>query len=336
MNAIIRRITRGDWTGLRERGIDRRTARFATRSGEGAATGTPVHRPFTTIDDPPLALARPEPQTVPFVFNSPHSGSHYPPDLLAASDLPLHRLRATEDVAVDRLFADVVALGAPLLAARFPRAWLDVNREPYELDPKLVRERLPGHANTRSLRVAGGLGTVPRLICEGVSIYRDRPSLDDVLWRIERVYRPYHDMLRGLLTQTVMRFGHAVLIDCHSMPSAATKPEGPRPDIILGDRFGTSCHEGLTHTLAQAFERRGYHVVRNRPYAGGFITEHYGKPFQSLHAIQIEINRALYMDERTLRLRDGFDALAQDLTSVMAEIMGQPVPERGAAPLAAE
>ena len=302
--------------------------------------------PFGTPEDPAFTLGLPGEQSAPFVFNSPHSGSVYPAAFQAASCLPLRRLRASEDVAVNALFAGVTAMGAPLLAARFPRAWLDVNREPYELDPKLLRERLPAHANTRSLRVAGGLGTVPRLVSEGSPIYREPPTLAEVQWRIENVYRPYHDRLRALVVQTAVRFGHAVLVDCHSMPSQAAAPAAkggakgstrPRADIILGDRFGTSCHPGLTAVAADAFRARGYAVVRNKPYAGGFITEHYGKPAQGLHALQIEINRALYMDEATFQPHAGFTRLAADLEAVCASLFAA---ERGgmggALPLAAE
>ncbi len=277
---------------------------------------------FTTVDDPPFELFAPAQQRVPFVFNSPHSGSAYPPDFVAQSPLPLLQLRGSEDVLVDHLFASVMRAGAPLLAARFPRAWLDVNREPYELDPTLFRERLPGHANVHSQRVAAGLGTVPRLICEGRPIYSRPPTLAEGLDRIENVYRPYHAALGGLLQQTQDHFGYCVLVDCHSMPSfvAGTGRNGAS-DIVIGDRYGTSCHGDISIALIEAFASRGYHVSRNKPYAGGFITEHYGRPAKRQHAIQIEINRALYLDEKNLIPNAHFDSLVRDIADVVDDVL---------------
>ena len=319
----------------------------AARGGGGETSDAPdeaqatasFERAFAGGDDPAYLLSRPAAQTVPLLFNSPHSGNVYTDRFRDASALPLVRLRASEDVAVDRLFASVTRHGAPLLAARFPRAWLDVNREPYELDPKLLRENLPAHANTRSLRVAGGLGTVPRLVSEGMAIYRRAPSLAEVQWRIETVYRAYHDALRGLVVSTAARFGHAVLIDCHSMPSRATGPKvaGRMPDIIVGDRFGTSCHSVFSQAVVAAFRERGYLVTRNKPYAGGFITEHYGKPAQGLHAVQIEINRALYMDETGFVPNAGFAGLQADIECVCRHLCGLPTSGFGPhVPMAAE
>lgn len=262
---------------------------------------------------------------MPFVFNSPHSGRLYPGSFLAASKLSSLDIRRSEDVFVDQLFSGVVALGAPLLAAQFPRAWLDVNREPYELDPKLFTENLPAHANIRSMRVAGGLGTVPRLVAENVEIYRQRPSLDEAMGRIENIYRPYHETLRGLMARASVTFGHAILVDCHSMPSSGARNEGQsRPDIIIGDRYGTSCNGDISRGLMRRFAELGYSVTRNKPYAGGFITEHYGRPLKGLHAVQIEINRGLYVNEKTLEPTVGFQALAEDIKAVMAYVMSLP------------
>ncbi|NKB52419.1 MAG: N-formylglutamate amidohydrolase [Rhizobiaceae bacterium] len=267
----------------------------------------------------------PAEQRVPFVFNSPHSGRQYPISLLKASNLSALDIRRSEDVFVDQLFAGVVGLGAPLLAAEFPRAWLDVNREPYELDPKLFNESLPAHANCRSIRVAGGLGTIPRLVAENVQIYRKRPSLPEAMWRIENVYRPYHETLRGLMAKSSVMFGYAVLVDCHSMPSSGARNEGQsRPDIIVGDRYGTSCNGDISRSIMRQFADRGYSVARNKPYAGGFITEHYGRPLKGLHAVQIEINRGLYVNEKTLEPTAGFSALAQDITAVVSQAMSLP------------
>jgi N-formylglutamate amidohydrolase len=230
-------------------------------------------------------------------------------------------LRRSEDAFVDELFGAMVSLGAPLMAARFPRAFLDLNREPYELDPRMFDGRLPPFVNTRSMRVAGGLGTIPRIVADGQEIYRGRIPVDEALRRIEWLYKPYHRMLRHLVHRTARSFGHAVLIDCHSMPSTSvSREDGAKADIVLGDRYGTSCAGILTDLVDGALRARGYTVVRNKPYAGGFITEHYGEPALSRHALQIEINRSLYMDERTMAKTSSFASLAEDLASVFASV----------------
>ena len=261
---------------------------------------------------PVIALhANGEPRT-PFVFNSPHSGDDYPVSFRALSRLDADQLRRSEDVGVDALFGGVVRFGAPLLAARFPRAWLDVNREPYELDPRMFTGTVPAHANVRSVRVAGGLGTIPRLVAEGRDIYRSRIPIGDALERIERVYKPYHAALRTLLDGAHAAHGHAILVDCHSMPSAAAEGS-ERPDMVVGDRFGTSAARALSDLAVALLRDLGYRVSRNKPYAGGFITEHYGRPARGHHAIQIEINRGLYLDEVRYIPTAGFPALADDL-----------------------
>ena len=233
---------------------------------------------FASPDTPAFDVHKPAQQRVPYVFNSPHSGNLYPQSLLDRSRLSAQSLRRSEDFMIDALFASVVEIGAPLLTANFPRAWLDVNREPYELDPLLFRERLPAHANSRSMRVAGGLGTVPRLVAENLPIYDSPPTLEEGLNRVEGVYRPYHDCLRRLVATTSVTFGYAVLVDCHSMPSQGSKREKEtRADIIIGDRYGTSCNGAISRQLIDRFRDCGYSVERNKPYAGGFITEHYGR-----------------------------------------------------------
>jgi len=276
-------------------------------------------------------------QRVPYVFNSPHSGRVYPTSLIEASRLTKLALRQSEDGWVDELFGGVVEIGAPLFSARFPRAWLDVNREPYELDPLLYDERLPGHANIRSLRVAGGLGTVPRLVAEDQAIYKTAPDLSGSLWRIENIYRPYHEVLRKLIAQTVIDFGYAVLVDCHSMPSKGGRKENnDRPDIIIGDRYGTACNNEISLELANRFGQLGYSVARNKPYAGGFITEHYGRPQKGLHAVQIEINRGLYMNEDTMEKKPGFSRLSADISKVVNHLVALPDKSFCPASLAAE
>jgi N-formylglutamate amidohydrolase len=272
--------------------------------------------------DPPFVIDEPDRHAAPFVFNAPHAGAVYPGGFLTASRLDALALRRSEDAFVDALFAGVVPLGAPLMTARFPRAYLDVNREPYELDPRMFDGRLPPFANTRSMRVAGGLGTIPRIVADGQEIYRSRLSVDEGLRRIEWLYKPYHRALRQLVQRTARSFGQAVLIDCHSMPSTSLgREEASKADFVLGDRYGTSCSGALTDLVEAALRARGYAVMRNKPYAGGFITEHYGEPALGRHALQIEVNRALYMDERNLARTAGFQALARDLRHAFAQVI---------------
>jgi N-formylglutamate amidohydrolase len=282
-------------------------------------------------------VLHPAEQHVPFVFNSPHSGRHYPEAFLNASRLDRLAIRRSEDAFVDELFSGVTRLGAPLLRACFPRAYLDVNREPYELDPKMYEDRLPAYANSRSIRVAGGLGTIARVVGEAQEIYRGRMSVREALDRIETIYKPYHLTLRRLLARTHVNFGYAVLVDCHSMPSTIRSSDnGPRPDFILGDRYGTSCALALVDRATGILRDMGYTVARNKPYAGGFITEHYGRPAKGLHALQVEINRSLYMDEARTDRNSGFEAFAADLVRFNEALVA--LPDAGLIPdaLAAE
>jgi N-formylglutamate amidohydrolase len=276
-------------------------------------------------------------QKFPFVLNSPHSGRHYPERFLSMSRLDRNAIRRSEDSFVDELFAGALALGAPMLTAHFPRAYLDVNREPWELDPRMFAEPVPHFCNIRSPRVAGGLGTVPRIVGEGQDIYFGRIPLSEAVTRIDSVYKPYHETLKRLLVATHERFGHVVLIDCHSMPAGIRVGEaGIRPDFIVGDRFGTSAAAALTDCTIDTLAGMGYRVVHNKPYAGGFITEHYGRPARGFHALQIEVNRGLYMNERTFEKSDGFQRLASDLTTLVARLMEMPPEAFLALPLAAE
>lgn len=286
---------------------------------------------------PAFDVLCPADQRVPYVFNSPHSGRQYSQQFLASSRLDESAIRRSEDAFVDDLFAHVVPLGAPLLRAHFPRAYLDVNREPYELDPKMFDGRLPSYANIRSIRVAGGLGTVARIVSENHEIYRHRLPVEEALNRIEEIYKPYHSTLRRLLAQTHVTFGYAVLIDCHSMPSSVKcQTTDVRPDFILGDRYGTSCNSELTEYACSILRDMGYSVSRNKPYAGGFITEHYGRPASGLHALQVEINRGLYMNEATHERSPGFDDLFHNLKQFAQELIAMPDAALPADPIAAE
>lgn len=269
---------------------------------------------------PPFAVDEPAVHTLPFVFNTGHSGSVYLPAFLAGSRLDALSLRRSEDAHVERLFAPVVGLGAPLLRAHFPRAFLDVNREPYELDPRMFDGRLPPYANTRSMRVAGGLGTVPRVVADGQEIYARRLPVAEADARIEHLYKPYHRALRGLIHRTARAHGRCFLIDCHSMPSSSLGRDEAKADMVLGDRYGTACGPEVIAAFEAAFRARGLRVVRNKPYAGGFITEHYGEPSLGRHALQIEINRGLYMNEASLAITPNFFDLVETLTGVVAGV----------------
>jgi N-formylglutamate amidohydrolase len=285
-----------------------------------ARTREPVEPELAT----PFEILDPARLETPVVLSSPHSGCIYPARFLGLARLDAQALRKSEDAFVDELFAPANALGAPLLRAHFPRAYLDANREPYELDPRMFDGKLPSFANTRSLRVAGGLGTVARVVGESQDIYARRLPVDEALRRIEGLYKPFHGALRGLMQRAAGQFGMAVLIDCHSMPSwtsASAKQERVGADVILGDRYGTSCHPAFVDVVEQHLRMLGYHVQRNKPYAGGFITEHYGSPGAGFHALQIEINRALYMDEQTLQKKPAFAQVSTDLRDVVESLM---------------
>lgn len=272
---------------------------------------------------PAFDILSPVVPTTPLVFNSPHSGSVYPEDFLAVSRLDESAIRRSEDSHVDDLFVSAVEKGAPLLRANFPRAWLDVNREPYELDPKMFASALPNYANVRSVRVAGGLGTIARIVSESEEIYDGPLDVDEALGRINRVYKPYHEALASLLEATRRAFGYAVLIDCHSMPSIVRGGAGQlRPDVVIGDRYGASCAGELADIAGRILARLGYSVSRNKPYAGGHITEYYGRPDQGIHALQIEVKRSLYMNEDTLEKTAGFRALTADLSRFIDELAG--------------
>ena len=273
--------------------------------------------------EPSFELLTPAGEWGPVLFSSPHSGRDYPESFVEQSPLDAMALRRSEDMFVDELYGDVVGLGAPLLLARFPRAYLDVNREPYELDPRLFDGRLPPFANTRSLRVAAGLGTIPRLVGDALEIYRRALPVEDGMERIEALYKPFHQTLRRTLEKIRRYHGSALLIDCHSMPSAALERNGSaRADFVLGDRFGTSAASALTDLIEDHLSGRGFRVVRNRPYAGGFITEHYGTPETGCHAIQIEINRGLYLDERRLEKLDHFSVVQAEITLLSENLIG--------------
>ena len=258
------------------------------------------------------------------MFASPHSGRRYPTALLSASRLDAMALRRSEDCFVDELFAGAPALGAPLIRAHFPRAYIDANREPYELDPAMFDGPLPGFCNTRSPRVMAGLGTIARVVASGADIYASKLSVAEGLERIERLYKPYHRDLTLLLEERRRLFGHAILIDCHSMPSVGGPmdfdPGRRRADFILGDAHGAACASAVVEAVAGVLRGLGYRVTHNAPYAGGFTTTHYGRPAEGLHALQIEINRDLYMDERTYARKPALARIAGEMRQVVTAL----------------
>jgi N-formylglutamate deformylase len=253
-------------------------------------------------------------QTVPLVFSSPHSGRRYSADFIASARLDEHTLRRSEDSYIDELFGAAPSLGAPLIAATFPRAFCDVNREAWELDPGMFEDALPEWVNTTSARVGAGLGTIARVVANGEAIYGIRLRFSEAERRVRHYWQPYHDALAGLIADTRAKFGVCVLVDCHSMPAGATAGRRPPPDFVVGDANGSACALPLIRA-AEAFLRgRNFLVTRNDPYAGGYVTRHYGRPREAVHALQIEVARGLYMDEATLVRRAGFARLQRDLT----------------------
>ena len=261
----------------------------------------------------------------PVVFATPHSGRLYPAEMMDASHLDAASIRRSEDALVDRLLAPAPASGLAVVGAVYARAFVDVNREPYELDPAMYEDELPAFAQSRTARVAAGLGAIARVVAEGQEIYTRKLTFAEARSRIEAVHRPYHMALTDEIERLRARAGLCVLVDWHSMPSAAGRSAargGRAADFVLGDRFGAACAPAITRLVEQTLERLGYLTVRNAPYAGGYTTEFYGRPGRGVHALQIEINRALYLDEATLEPNAGFDALAaklQQLFAVMAE-----------------
>ncbi|MFN3230559.1 MAG: N-formylglutamate amidohydrolase [Alphaproteobacteria bacterium] len=303
---------------------------------------TPAEPATQTIDAPegsdsalPAAylLAEPARQSAAVVYASPHSGRFYPPDFLERSRLDPHTLRASEDVYVDELFSAAPQHGSPLLQAVYARAYLDVNREAWELDPDMFHDPLPDYVQTKSGRISAGLGTIARVVAAGTAIYAGRLTFADAQHRIAHVYEPYHAAQARLLDRAHQQFGCAVLIDCHSMPSTGSswgdmplKSKNVHADFILGDRYGRTCAPEIMDATDSYLSGLGFNVARNAPYSGGYNTIFHGKPAEARHAMQIEINRALYVNEETLErtadfpaLRDGLTGLIQRLADIPAD-----------------
>ncbi len=259
--------------------------------------------------------------TTPFMFASPHSGRDYSEAFLVSARLDAVDIRQSEDCFVDELFADAPELGAPLLAARFPRAFCDVNREQWELDPGMFTDRLPPYCNTGSPRALAGFGTIARVVGEGEAIYRRKLSFEEARARIEACWTPYHAALTTLIRAARARHDACLLIDCHSMPSERGRQAA---GFVLGDNHGTSCAGAVTSFMEAELTRTGHRVRRNDPYAGGFVTRHYGDPAAGVHVLQLEVARSLYWDERRRMKASGFDAVRRILATVIAALLARP------------
>ena len=266
----------------------------------------------------------PENQTTPLVFASPHSGHYYPAEFVEASRLDPLTLRRSEDSFVDELFSKAPIFGAPLLKADFPRAYVDPNREAFELDPAMFEDQLPDYVNTNSVKVSAGLGTVARVVTNGEEIYGHKLKFAEVKHRVENSYFPYHQALNELIDATIGKFGICLLIDCHSMPSIGGPMDDDRGnrrvDVVLGNNHGTSCANQLLSYVSESLKNQGIAIRCNEPYSGGYTTRHYGKPDEGIHTLQIEINRSLYMDETTIVRNRGFRHLSDKITQLISDL----------------
>ena len=285
-------------------------------SPEAAAPGDEAESPAA------FEIVRPARQSTPLVLASPHSGDRYPADFLKMAKLDRATLRLSEDCYVDELIAAGPNFGAPVLKALFPRVYVDANREAFELDPVMFEDRLPEAAITDSPRVAAGLGSIPRLAANDREIYGRKLPFAEAEQRIARYYRPYHQALSMLMQETRERFGGCLLIDCHSMPSVGGQGERDlgraRVDFVLGDCFGASCADAVTAAAETHLRKEGAHVRRNNPYSGGYVTQHYGRPVEGIHVLQIEINRSIYMDEQSLERLPQFQETKQRIERLLA------------------
>jgi N-formylglutamate amidohydrolase len=271
-----------------------------------------------TAQPTPYLVLMPVEQTVPLVVASPHSGREYAEAFLASARLTPLDLRRSEDSFVEELFSGATEYGAPLLCAQFPRAFCDPNREAWELDPAMFADPLPDWVNTTSPRVGAGLGTIARIVTSGESIYRGKLRFAEAEERVRACWQPYHDALAGLIAATQDRFGCCLLIDCHSMPAGSGRMGGP--DFVLGDAHGTACTPRVTRLVEDLLTSTRYSVRRNDPYAGGYVTRHYGRPREGVHALQIEVARRLYMDEASLKKADGFALLQERLGALIGRV----------------
>jgi len=284
------------------------TDEYAARSQCGWA-GSPV----TVLEPATLSSAA--------VFSSPHSGRRYPDNFIDRSRLDALSLRASEDAFVDDLFRTAADYGAPLIAAEFPRAFVDVNRADDELDPALIAGT---SIRARTLRVSAGLGVVPRVVSEGRPIYDGKLTMTEVQARIAACHAPYHNTVMNTLRRAKDAFGMGFLVDCHSMPSENGRSTSRRAEIVVGDCYGVSCAYDISDTVVGLFRRAGFRVARNAPFAGGYLTHRYGRPRRGYHAIQIEIDRGLYLDEARVEPLAAYNDFASALQPVIAGLAELP------------
>ncbi len=270
----------------------------------------------------PFILYEPTTQEACFLFASPHSGRDYTAEFKRSSILNELGLRSSEDAFVDHLFAEVVKLGAPLLAAQSPRAFLDLNRAPEEMDPAVVKGAPSSGHNPR---IASGLGVIPRVVANGRPIYYGKISLIEAQNRLDSIWHPYHRKLRELQIKTQSQFGQSVLLDCHSMPHEAVRQArtltGEQPQIVLGDRFGASCSPKVMDLVEAAFKQQGFVVARNSPFAGAYTVQQYGRPARHQHVVQIEIDRSLYMEETKIRPNARYEEFRNRITKALEIII---------------
>ncbi len=283
-----------------------------------------------------IVVRSPQKKILPLIVSSPHSGRNYPPDFVAASALTPLRLRSSEDSFVEDIFSYAPDLGASLIQALFPRVFVDVNRQPYELDPTMFSDFLPHYVITQNSRISAGLGTIARVVSNGERVYKNKLTFQEAEERINHFYRPYHDALQTLINNTKDEFGYCILLDCHSMPSGrigTNNPSQSKPsrlaEIVLGDCHGTSCHPHIMKSSNEFLTGCGFSVRRNIPYAGGFITRNYGKPKEGVHALQIELNRALYMDEQHIEPLEEIKPLRHAMTGFMEQLGKLVIPDMG-------
>ncbi len=262
----------------------------------------------------------PDVQTAAVVFASPHSGRDYPEPFVRQSQLDPLVLRRSEDAFIDEIFMCAPKFGAPFVCAHFPRAYVDVNRRPWELDPYMFKDDLPAYIITQSPRITAGLGTIPKIVANNHHIYDHKLNFEDARRRIKTHYHPYHHALQTLISNTVQKFSGCLLIDCHSMPSSGIRSGDPLSDIVIGDLQGTSCSRDVVDLALSTFRNFGYSAALNKPYAGGYTTQHYGQPGGGIHTLQIEINRALYMDEKRITKNPYYPKLASDIRGLIESL----------------
>ena len=254
------------------------------------------------------------------VFALPHSGRDYGVSFLNQSILDKISIRSSEDAFLDQLIDGIEKYGAPKIVANAPRAFIDLNRSTDELDPALISGI---KNNMRNPRISSGLGVIPRVVSHGKEIYRGKLSLEQAQSRIEYYWKPYHKDLSTLLKRAQSIYGQSLLIDMHSMPHEAVSTQSSfisAPEIVVGDRFGMSSDPEFTNLIVSILKQHGFRVAKNTPFAGAFITKHHGKIKERTHAIQLEIDRSLYMDEERISPNSGFEKLKSQLFPALIQI----------------